>query len=85
MALLSGEPRSASVRTTEATRLVRISRADFLHLVSDGSVYRRVVRMLCERLRSSTNRIEEAQRAQLSLSRRLQGQRRRWVVAGAVA
>ncbi|MBP7866739.1 MAG: cyclic nucleotide-binding domain-containing protein [Acidobacteria bacterium] len=75
MALLSGEPRSATVRTTEAATLVRITRGDFLHLVSEASVYRRIVKMLCDRLRSSTTRIEEARRAHLSLSRRLQGYR----------
>lgn len=75
MALLSGEPRSATVKTTEPTALVRITRGDFLHLVAEASVYRRIVKMLCDRLRFSTTRIEEARRAQLSLSRRFQGYR----------
>jgi CRP-like cAMP-binding protein/ferredoxin len=76
MALLSGEPRSATVRAVDDVLLLRVSSEDFAALVSDADVYRNIIGLLCQRLRSTGERVEESERAQLALSRYLGGYRR---------
>ncbi|HOS94130.1 MAG TPA: sigma 54-interacting transcriptional regulator, partial [Armatimonadota bacterium] len=73
MALLTGEPRSATVRALTDTTLLRVASEDFSRLVADVSVYQRLVTLLCSRLRRTDVQLEEAQWAQMALSRHLQG------------
>jgi AAA family ATP:ADP antiporter len=57
MSVLDPEPRSASVTTTAATRLLRIDRADFYDLMADRiEIAQGVMSVLCQRLRSSDSR-----------------------------
>jgi len=73
MALLTGEPRSATVRALTDATLLRVASEDFARLVADVSVYQRLVTLLCSRLRRTDAQLEEAQWAQMALSRHLQG------------
>ena len=75
MALLTGEPRSATVQCVEPVSLLRVDTDDFRGLVADVSVYQHLVALLCARLRSTDGQVEEAQRAQVALSRYLDGYR----------
>jgi CRP-like cAMP-binding protein len=54
MALITGEPRSATVRARGHTRVLRLARERFLHLLeTEPSVGRSVIRVLSQRLRAS--------------------------------
>ena len=55
LAVLDPEPRSASVTAVTDTRLFRLDQEDFYELMSDRiDVVRGIIRVLCQRLRSST-------------------------------
>lgn len=59
MALLSSEPRSASIRALEETRLLTISRRDFRALIErHPSVAFPIFEMLSQRLREATNLLQ---------------------------
>lgn len=73
MALLTGEPRSATVRAVTAARLLRIGRDEFASVVSHVSVYQQLVRRLCARLRRVEETLEGAQAAHAALSRYFRG------------
>ena len=63
MALLDGEPRTATIRTTQATRLLRLDQEPFYELMDDRIVIARgVIHVLLQRLRKRTedvNRLRE--------------------------
>lgn len=63
MALLDGEPRTATIRTTQATRLLRLDQEPFYELMDDRiEIARGVIHVLLQRLRKRTedvNRLRE--------------------------
>ena len=57
MSVLDPEPRSASVTTTKATRLLRIDREDFFDLMADRiEIAQGILGVLCQRLRGLGSR-----------------------------
>jgi CRP/FNR family transcriptional regulator, cyclic AMP receptor protein len=61
IALLDGQPRTADAVATEASELFMVRRRDFVELLSKNvPIALRVIEMLCGRLRSSNERMEEA-------------------------
>ncbi len=67
MALLDGEPRTATIRTTQATRLLRLDQEPFYELMDDRiEIARGVIRVLLQRLRARTNDVNQL-RAQLKM------------------
>jgi transcriptional regulator with AAA-type ATPase domain/polyferredoxin len=71
MALLTGEPRSATVRAAEGVELLRVPREGFFDLVSDVAVYQHLAAVLCRRLRNTDANLQDAQMAQVAMSRYL--------------
>jgi len=68
MALLDGEPRTATIRTTQATRLLRLDQEPFYELMDDQiEIARGVIRVLLQRLRARTNDVNQL-RAQLEMA-----------------
>jgi len=68
MALLDGEPRTATIRTTQATRLLRLDQEPFYELMDDQiEIARGVIRVLLQRLRARTNDVNQL-RAQLEIA-----------------
>lgn len=66
MALLDGEPRTATIRTVQPTRLLRLDQEPFYELMEDRlEVARGVIHILLQRLRARTNDVIRLQ-AQLS-------------------
>ncbi|MFN8489930.1 MAG: cyclic nucleotide-binding domain-containing protein [Caldilineaceae bacterium] len=66
MALLDGEPRTASIRTTQPTRLLRLDQEPFYELMDDRiEITRGVIHVLLQRLRARTNDVNRLQ-AQLN-------------------
>jgi CRP/FNR family transcriptional regulator, cyclic AMP receptor protein len=63
MALLDGEPRTATIRTTQPTRLLRLDQEPFYELMDDRiEIARGVIHVLLQRLRKRTedvNRLRE--------------------------
>lgn len=56
MALLDGEPRTATIRTTQPTRLLRLDQEPFYELMEDRlEIARGVIHILLRRLRARTN------------------------------
>jgi transcriptional regulator with AAA-type ATPase domain/polyferredoxin len=76
MALLTGEPRSATIRVLEESRLLAVRRGDFTELISDIAVYQSLTKLLCSRLRHTDQQLDSAQQAQVALSRYLNDSRR---------
>ena len=55
MALLDGEPRTATIRTTQPTRLLRLDQEPFYELMDDRiEIARGVIHVLLQRLRKRT-------------------------------
>jgi len=73
MALLSGEPRSATVKALESTVLLRVLRDDFASLVQDPVLHREILEVLCARIRQTSSRLNAARSAQTALNRHLRG------------
>jgi len=66
MALLDGEPRTASICTTQTTRLLRLDQEPFYELMDDRiEVVRGIIHVLLQRLRLRTNDVNKLQ-AQLN-------------------
>ena len=62
MALLDGEPRTASICTTQATRLLRLDQEPFYELMDDRiEVARGIIHVLLQRLRLRTNDVNKLQ------------------------
>jgi CRP/FNR family transcriptional regulator len=60
MAILDGQPRSATAETMENTRLFVIHAGDFVPLVSrNGSMAWKIIRALCVKLRETTKDVME--------------------------
>lgn len=56
MALLDGEPRTATIRTTQSTRLLRLDQEPFYELMDDRiEIARGVIHVLLQRLRKRTD------------------------------
>jgi len=63
MALLDGEPRTASIRTTQATRLLRLDQEPFYELMDDRiEIARGVIHVLLQRLRARTDDLNQLRR-----------------------
>jgi CRP/FNR family transcriptional regulator, cyclic AMP receptor protein len=61
IALLDGQPRTADAVAAETSELFMVRRRDFVELLrGNGAIALRVIEMLCGRLRSSNDRMEEA-------------------------
>jgi len=61
MSLLDGLPRSAGAAALTSTKLAFIPRAPFLDLLdSSGSLGRQIILTLCERLRATNERVDQA-------------------------
>jgi CRP/FNR family transcriptional regulator/CRP/FNR family cyclic AMP-dependent transcriptional regulator len=55
LALLDSEPRSATVRTAEPTRMLKLEREAFYELMNDHlEITRGIMRVLTRRLRETT-------------------------------
>lgn len=68
MALLDGEPRTATIRATQPTRLLRLDQEPFYELMEDRlEIARGVIHILLRRLRARTNDVIRLQ-AQLTAS-----------------
>ncbi len=66
MALLDGEPRTATIRTTQPTRLLRLDQEPFYELMDDRiEIARGVIHVLLQRLRWRTEDVNRLQ-AQLN-------------------
>ncbi|MCB0105926.1 MAG: cyclic nucleotide-binding domain-containing protein, partial [Caldilineaceae bacterium] len=66
MALLDGGPRTATIRATQTTQLLRLDQEPFYELMDDRiEIARGVIRVLLQRLRARTNDVYQLQ-AQLS-------------------
>jgi CRP/FNR family transcriptional regulator, cyclic AMP receptor protein len=62
MALLDGESRTASICTTQATRLLRLDQEPFYELMDDRiEVARGIIHVLLQRLRLRTNDVNQLQ------------------------
>jgi CRP-like cAMP-binding protein len=62
MALLDGELRTASIRTTKATRLLRLDQEPFYELMDDRiEIARGVIHVLLQRLRARTSDVNKLQ------------------------
>ena len=69
MALLDGEPRTASIRTTQFTQLLRLEQEPFYELMDDRiEIARGIIHVLLQRLRLRTNDVHRLQ-AQLDAMR----------------
>jgi CRP-like cAMP-binding protein len=56
MALLDGEPRTATIRTKQATRLLRLDQEPFYELMDERiEIARGIIQVLLQRLRARTN------------------------------
>ncbi|MFN8444102.1 MAG: Npt1/Npt2 family nucleotide transporter [Caldilineaceae bacterium] len=68
MALLDGEPRTATIRTTQATHLLRLDQEPFYELMEDRlEIVRGIIHVLLQRLRARTNDVNRLQ-AQLQVT-----------------
>ncbi|MBI4865280.1 MAG: cyclic nucleotide-binding domain-containing protein [Candidatus Riflebacteria bacterium] len=72
IALITDEPRTATVRTVSDSVLLRIERVDFLPLVSDVRFYKRMMEVVCSHLRRSNAALAEAERIETAMSRFLE-------------
>ncbi len=62
MALLDGEPRTASIRTTQPTQLLRLEQEPFYELMDDRiEIARGIIHVLLQRLRLRTNDVHRLQ------------------------
>lgn len=62
MALLDGEPRTASIRTTQPTHLLRLEQEPFYELMDDRiEIARGIIHVLLQRLRLRTNDVHRLQ------------------------
>jgi CRP-like cAMP-binding protein len=62
MALLDGEPRTATIRATQATRLLRLDQEPFYELMDDRiEIARGIIHVLLQRLRARTNDVNRLQ------------------------
>ena len=62
MALLDGEPRTATIRTTQPTRLLRLDQEPFYELLKDQpEITRGIIHVLLQRLRARTNDVNRLQ------------------------
>jgi CRP/FNR family transcriptional regulator, cyclic AMP receptor protein len=62
MALLDGEPRTASIRTTQPTHLLRLDQEPFYELMDDRiEIARGIIHVLLQRLRLRTNDVHRLQ------------------------
>ena len=65
MALLDGEPRTATIRTTQATRLLRLDQEPFYELMDDHiEIARGIIHVLLQRLRARTEDVNRLRRQQ---------------------
>ena len=74
MALLDGEPRTASIRTVQPTQLLRLEQEPFYELMDDRiEIARGIIHVLLQRLRLRTNDVHrlQAQLADMKLERGL--------------
>ena len=68
MALLDGEPRTATIRTIQPTRLLRLDQEPFYELMDDRiEIARGVIHVLLQRLRARTEDVNRL-KAQLNAS-----------------
>jgi CRP/FNR family cyclic AMP-dependent transcriptional regulator len=68
MALLDGEPRTATIRTTQPTRLLRLDQEPFYELMDDRiEIARGVIHVLLQRLRARTDDLNRL-RAQIGVA-----------------
>ncbi|MEZ4862409.1 MAG: Npt1/Npt2 family nucleotide transporter [Caldilineaceae bacterium] len=69
MALLDGEPRTATIRTTQATRLLRLDQEPFYELMDDRiEIVRGIIHVLLQRLRARTSDVNRLQAQLKALS-----------------
>ncbi|MEZ4713403.1 MAG: cyclic nucleotide-binding domain-containing protein [Caldilineaceae bacterium] len=62
MALLDGEPRTAAIRTTVASRLLRLEQEPFYELMDDRiEIARGIIHVLIQRLRARTQEVNQLQ------------------------
>jgi CRP-like cAMP-binding protein len=62
MALLDGEPRTATIRTTQPTRLLRLDQEPFYELMDDRiEIARGIIHVLLHRLRARTQDVHRLQ------------------------
>jgi transcriptional regulator with PAS, ATPase and Fis domain len=68
MALITDEPRSATIRVIEPATMLQVQSEDFSGLVLEPGVYKKIFSVVCDRLRKRGKQLENAQRVQASLS-----------------
>jgi CRP-like cAMP-binding protein len=62
MALLDGEPRTATIRTTQQTQLLRLDQEPFYELMDDRiEIARGIIHVLLQRLRARTQDVNRLQ------------------------
>ncbi|MEZ4660195.1 MAG: cyclic nucleotide-binding domain-containing protein [Caldilineaceae bacterium] len=62
MALLDGEPRTATIRTTKTSRLLRLEQEPFYELMDDRiEIARGIIKVLIQRLRARTHEVNQLQ------------------------
>ena len=67
MALLDGEPRTATIRATQPVRLLRLDQAPFYELMDDQiEIARGIIHVLLQRLRARTDDVNRLRTRQLT-------------------